>query len=151
MTGLSRRRQSQPLSGVEARGRRLVHGAEPDEVAAEIFCGNATEPAHPFFQAAMVGVDVLHMPGAIMTGFPSVQRMTFVGKIGCRAATICAESSTARMKSVLSPERSRATRTGTCSCETPRWWSCRHGALAVAQIFVSSYYMSCQFRLTGVM
>ena len=65
MMGLSGRRQSQPLSGVEASDHRPVDGTEPTEVAAEVFCGDATEPAHPFFQAAMVGVNVLDMPRAI--------------------------------------------------------------------------------------
>ncbi len=38
--------------------------ATPAEVAWEIFCSHAVEPAHPGFQAAVVGVDVLNMKDA---------------------------------------------------------------------------------------
>ena len=35
--------------------------AAPTEIACEIFRGHAVHPAHPGFQAAVVGVDVLNM------------------------------------------------------------------------------------------
>ena len=38
--------------------------AAPAEVAWEVFCSHAVEPAHPGFQAAVIGVDVLNMKDA---------------------------------------------------------------------------------------
>ena len=56
--------QSQQSSGLRPRGRETIEHPKPPQVGIEVLGGDALEAAHPAAQAADIGVDVLHMPGA---------------------------------------------------------------------------------------
>ena len=56
-----RNRQRKPLSGFQAASERPVDGAEPAEIAVEVFRGHAAELTQPVFEPTVVRIDVLHM------------------------------------------------------------------------------------------
>src|SRR5271166_6231799 len=139
---------SQPDSAEDHRLWRdllaqCLQGPTPAKIFRQVFRRDAMEATQPFFQPAMVGIDVVEMEiRRLGVGLPGIGR-TWVGIAARRAkatiavppsqqnwlAEVTTPPSAAAMEtrfnrgstaSVVAPSRSRATITGICSADRPR-------------------------------
>ena len=125
---------------------KYLDRATPAQIVVKVFGGHSVEASHPFFQPRVVGVRILDVVDAgqdlipllrftarwatpisraarAMGPFPppSEQRTASRARRDPSTALIFRWLSFGRIASAVAPDRSRTTRTGTCSRESPRF------------------------------